>query len=101
MTPGGPLWYSNWKRGNQFIRIRDYRVTLHVWILDNYIQQQYKISLKNLCIKLLLKLTFYKDDTGNLILLFKDPKDDLLARLVTYGNGALPGSNILKSALNN
>ena len=81
--------------------VQNYPMHASDLILDNYIQQQYKTSLKNLCIKLLLKLTFYKDDTGNLILLFKDPKDDLLARLVTYGNGALPGSNILKSALNN
>jgi hypothetical protein len=70
-------------------------------MLDSYIQQQYKITLKNLCIKLLLSLTFYKDNEGNLVLLFKDPKYDKLASLITYGNGAIPGSNILQIALNN
>jgi hypothetical protein len=70
-------------------------------ILDQFIQQQYKVTLKNLCIKLLLSLTFYKDKTGNLILMFKDPKYDNLARLITYGNGAIPGSKILQIALSN
>lgn len=68
--------------------------------LDNFIQQQYKCSLKNICIKILLNLTFYKDAEGNLILLFKDPKYDTLASLITYGNGAIPGSKILQIALN-
>lgn len=70
-------------------------------ILDNFLQQQYKISLKDLCIKLLLNLTFYKDSDGNLIMMFKDPKFDKLASLITYGNGAVPGSKILQIALTN
>ncbi len=68
-------------------------------ILDAYIQQQYDTSLKDLCVKLLLNLTFHADNTGNLVLLFKDPKYDLLASLITYGTGAIPGSRILQTAL--
>lgn len=68
-------------------------------VLDQYLQQQYKSSLKNISIKLLLKSTFYKDTSGGLVLMFKDPKDDKLAQLVTYGNGAIPGSSILQVAL--
>jgi hypothetical protein len=68
-------------------------------ILDSYIQQQYDITLKNMCIKLLLNLTFYKNDSGDIILLFKNEKYDKIARLITYGNGAIPGSRILKTAL--
>lgn len=70
-------------------------------LMDSYIQQQYETTLKNMCIKLLLNLTFYKDDLGNLVLTFKDPKYDKLARLITYGNGAIPGSKILQKALKN
>lgn len=80
--------------------IEKYPLKASEQILDNYIKQQYKTSLKNLCIKLLLSLTYHADDEGNLVLIFKDPKDDALAQLVTYGNGAIPGSNILKTALN-
>lgn len=69
--------------------------------MDRYLQQQYKVTLKNMCIRLLLSLTFHKDDSGNLTLLFKDKKHDNIAQLITYGNGAIPGSKILQIALNN
>ena len=80
--------------------IKNYPLHASDLVLDNYIQQQYNVSLKNLCIKLLLSLTFYTNDDGNLVLLFKDPKYDKIARLITYGNGAIPGSRILQIALN-
>jgi hypothetical protein len=70
-------------------------------VLDEHLKSKYNIGLKNLCVKLLLSLTSYQDDDGNLILMFKNPKDDLLARLITYGNGAIPGSKILQIALKN
>ena len=81
--------------------IQNYPLHAADLVLDRFVQQQYKTSLKNLCIKLLLNLTFYKDDSGNLLLMFKDPKYDTIARLVTYGNGAIPGSKIFQIALNN
>ena len=68
-------------------------------LMDQYVQQHYKTSLKNLCVKLLLNLTFYEDNTGNLVLMFKDNKYDTIASLITYGNGAIPGSKILQTAL--
>ena len=38
--------------------IQNYRMKASDTVIDQYIQQQYNISLKNLCIKLLLNLTF-------------------------------------------
>jgi hypothetical protein len=67
--------------------------------LDQFIQQQYNMTLKNMCIKLLLNLSFYEDDDGNLVLLFKNNYYDTIASLITYGNGAIPGSGILRQAL--
>lgn len=81
--------------------IKNYPMRASDTILDSYIQQQYDTSLKNMCIKLLLSLTFHKDNEGNLILLFKDQKYDKIAQLITYGNGAIHGSQILKMALSN
>lgn len=81
--------------------IRNYPLLASDILMNNYLEQQYKTSLKNMCIKLLLNLTFYEDDTGNLILMFKNPRYDAVARLITYGNGAIPGSKILKIALKN
>lgn len=81
--------------------IKNYPLHASDLILDQFIQRQYEVSLKNMCIKLLLSMSFHKDDEGNLVLLFKDPKYDKIARLITYGNGAIPGSKILQIALHN
>ena len=86
---------------NAYFIIKNYPMHASDLALDQYIQLQYDTSLKNLCIKLLLSLTFHKDNEGNLILLFKDPKYDKIARLITYGNGVIPGSKILQIALSN
>ena len=86
---------------NAYFIIKNYPMHAADLILDGLIQQQYDTSLKDLCIKLLLSLTFHKDENNNLILLFKDPKYDKIARLITYGNGAIPGSKILQIALSN
>lgn len=84
---------------NAYFIIRKYPLKASDMMMDQYIQQQYKMSLKNLCIKLLLDLTFYENDAGELVLLFKNPKSDAIARLITYGTGAIPGSRILQIAL--
>ena len=67
--------------------------------MERYILQQHKATLKNMCIELLLNLTFHKNDTGDLVLLFRDKRYDDIASLITYGNGAIPGSKILQLAL--
>lgn len=85
---------------NAYYTIKNYPLRASDLALDNFIQHKYKVSLKDLCIKLLLNLTFYKNDSNDLILLFKDFKYDQMARLVTYGDGVTPGSKILQIALN-
>jgi hypothetical protein len=84
---------------NAYFIIKNYPLKATELALDNYLQQQYKSNLKNLCIKLLLNLSFYNNESGDLILLFKDPQLDRLAQLITYGNGAIHGSKILQLAL--
>ena len=84
---------------NAYFLIKNYPLHASELMLDNFITQQYKVSLKDMCIKLLLSLTFYEDSDNNLILLFKDQKYDKIASLITYGNGAIPGSKILQIAL--
>lgn len=84
---------------NAYFLIQNYSLHASDLALDQFLQQQYKTTLKNMCIKLLLSLTFYKDNEGNLVLMFKDPKYDKLASLITYGNGVIQGSQILQTAL--
>lgn len=85
---------------NAYFIIQKYPLRTHDMLMDKFIQKQYDISLKNMCVRLLLDLTFYADDSGNLVLLFKNPRSDAIAQLITYGNGAVPGSRILQTALN-
>ena len=84
---------------NAYFIIQQYPLKASEQLLERYIQQQYKISLKNMCIQLLLNLTFSEDNMGNLVLLFKDYKYDKIAQLITYGNGVILGSKILQIAL--
>jgi hypothetical protein len=86
---------------NAYFIIQKYPLKASDVIMDQYMQQQYKVSLKNMCVKLLLNLKFYEDSDGNLILLFKDKQYDAIASIITYGNGAIPGSRILQTALKN
>lgn len=84
---------------NAYFIIKNYPMHASDLLMDRYIQQQYNTSLKNMCIKLLLSLTFHKNNDDSLTLLFRDQKYDKIARLITYGNGAIPGSSILQIAL--
>lgn len=81
--------------------INNYPLRASDKILNDYLQMTYKASLKKICIKLLLNISFLKDTDGNFVLLFKDTALDKLAQLITYGNGAIPGSKILQIALKN
>ena len=67
-------------------------------ILDEYLKKQYKTSLKDACVDLLLHMTFYANNDGDLVLLFKNKKYDNLAQLITFGNGTIKGSQILQEA---
>ena len=86
---------------NAYMIIKNYPLNASEQLLNSYLEQQHKSSLKDLCIQLLLSTTYYTNDKNDLVLLFKDPKYDKLAQLITYGNGAIPGSRILKIALSN
>lgn len=79
--------------------IKNYPIHATELALDTFIQQQYKTSLKNMCVRLLLNLIIHEDNDGNIVLLFKDRKHDQIASLITYGNGIIQGSKILQNAL--
>ena len=78
--------------------IKNYPLKASDTLLNNFLKQHYNDELKNLCIKILLNLIFYKDK-DHFILSFKNPEIEKLARLITYGNGKVPGSQILQVAL--
>lgn len=68
-------------------------------ILNNYLVENYKLTLKNICFLLLANLYFSPGEENEIILFFKDEKYDKLARIITYGIDNISGSQILKVAL--
>ena len=68
-------------------------------ILNNYLVENYKITLKNLCFLLLANLYFSTGEENEIIMFFKDEKYDKLARIITYGINNISGSQILQTAL--
>jgi hypothetical protein len=70
-------------------------------ILNNYLVENYKLTLKNACFLLLANLQFSTGEENEIIFFFKDEKYDKLARIITYGIDNISGSQILKTALSN
>lgn len=68
-------------------------------ILNNYLIENYKLTLKNACLLLLANLQFSTGEENEIIFFFKDEKHDKLARIITYGIDNISGSQILKTAL--
>jgi hypothetical protein len=68
-------------------------------ILNNYLVENYKLTLKNACFLLLANVQFSEGEENEIIFFFKDEKYDQLARIITYGIDDISGSQILKTAL--
>ena len=66
--------------------------------LDQYCKENYKVSLRLACIQILFSSRFMVDFTGTLVI-DTGEKWDKVARLITFGNGKLLGSKILKYAI--
>lgn len=68
-------------------------------ILNNYLIENYKVTLKNLCFILLSNLSFSPGEENEIIMFFKEDKYSKLAQIITYGIDNISGSPILKTAL--
>ena len=68
-------------------------------ILNNYLIENYKLTLKNACLLLLTNLHISEGEENELVLFFKDEKYDKLAQIITYGIDNISGSPILKIVL--
>lgn len=80
------------------IAIRNYHLGATELILDSYLKQQYKKSLKASCLEIFKNATVQRTPENDLILILPEAFDKL-AQLITYGNGPIQGSPILKKTL--
>lgn len=68
-------------------------------ILNNYLIENYKLTLKNACLLLLANLQVCTGEEDEIVMFFRDAKYDKLAQIITYGIDNISGSQILKTAL--
>lgn len=64
--------------------------------MDRYLQEKFDKNLKQTCLELLDNLSF-NSDKEDVIIIFKDPKADELATLITYGNMEVKGCDFFVS----
>lgn len=68
-------------------------------LLDSYIQQHFKMGLRSMCNAVINSLQVSQPAPTELLLTFKDPELDKIARFITYGDGFYyQGSFILLDA---
>ncbi len=72
-----------------------YIMTANDVTVEKYIKETKKIDLKTACQQLIKNLKF-SFDGDCMIIKFKNKADEDLARLITYGDGTIKGSNILR-----
>ena len=63
--------------------------------INKYLLENYKSDLKSTCLKLMNNAK-YIASMDELIIKFNTVEDDKLARLITYGDGKIRGSRILR-----
>lgn len=68
-------------------------------VLNQYLLDNYKISLKNACLAIIMKCSVNSNFNGDMIITIIDKQLDALAELITFGTGKIKGSDILKVAL--
>lgn len=68
-------------------------------LINNFLQANYKITLYDACKKILQNLTFSLNYQGEIIGKIPDEELNEIARIITYGTGRIPGSQILRKIL--
>lgn len=68
-------------------------------LLNRYFQEKHKISLKQVCFKIIQNMRFSLNFQGEIIATIPDETLNTFARIITYGNGRLLGSRILRKVL--
>lgn len=68
-------------------------------LISRHLQENYGRSLKAACIQILQNARFHINFKQEIIVTIPDPELNQIAKLITYGNGSIIGSRILKDIL--
>ena len=83
---------------NAYMNLRSYPISTPEVLLDKYCKEHYKLSLFDVCTSILDKCKV-QTDQEDIIITFETEEIDDIAKLITYGNGQIPGSRILSWSL--
>jgi hypothetical protein len=65
-------------------------------LLSRFLQENYNLTLKAACLKILQNARYHLNIEQDLIITIPDTELNNIAKLITYGNGKLAGSKILR-----
>ena len=68
-------------------------------LLNHYLVEKYNKSLMQACQAILTNMVFVQNMQQEIIAKIPDPELNEIAKVITYGNGLIPGSRILKKIL--
>lgn len=68
-------------------------------LISQFLQSQYKLNIHTACKKIIQNLNFSLNYQGEIIAKIPDKELNEIARIITYGTGRIPGSQILKQIL--
>jgi len=82
-------------------RILLYKQNAQEKLLDKTLKNKYNSNLVQMCLRIISNAKFMTNttDTSELVIVIPDNFLDKIASFITYGNGKIAGSNILKIAL--
>jgi hypothetical protein len=79
---------------NAFKRLQLFPCNTTEKLLDNYLQEQYQLTLRYACYLIIRECTI-EEQQDDLVVTIKNKHLDKLARIITYGTGKFSGSRIL------
>jgi hypothetical protein len=68
-------------------------------MLDNYLKKEHQVSLRVACLRIIQNMTFALNMQKEIIAKIPDEDLNKIARIITYGTGKIPGSQILRKVI--
>jgi hypothetical protein len=78
------------------LKLTLYPIGVTETLLSRFLQENYNLTLKSACLAILQNAHYNLNIEQDLIITIPDPELNALAKLITYGNGRLMGSHILR-----
>lgn len=78
------------------LRLMLYQMGPAELLISRFLQENYNLTLKSACLQILQDARYNLNIEQDLIITIPDPELNNIAKLITYGNGKIAGSKILR-----